>query len=64
MTRDDTVQYLQEVLTQMQDAIRWLERSYKQCQAAGVKAEYTPDEFDKLENLCSRFSRAVDLIVN
>ncbi len=64
MTQEDALQYLQEVLNQMQDAIRWLERSFKQCQSFGIKKEYTADEFDKLENLCSRFGRTIDLIIN
>ncbi len=64
MTQKDALQYLQEVLTQMQDAIRWLERSFKQCQSFGIKKEYSADEFDKLENLCSRFGRTTDLIIN
>ncbi len=64
MTQEDALQYLQEVLTQMQDAIRWLERSFKQCQSFGIKKEYSADEFDKLENLCSRFGRTTDLIIN
>lgn len=64
MTQNDARQYLFEVLGQMKDAISWLERSHKQCIAIGIKEKYTLDEFDKLENLSSRFGRTVDLIVN
>jgi len=64
VTQNDAILVLQEFLHQMREAMKWLQRSYIQCEGIGVKANYTEDEFDKLENLCSRFARAVDLIVN
>ncbi len=64
MTQNDAVLVLKEFLEQMQESLKWLERSYEQCKVIGVKENYTEDEFDKLENLCRRFARAIDLIVN
>jgi len=64
VTSNEALLVLQEFLEQMQESLKWLRRSYDQCKAIGVKENYTEDEFDKLENLCSRFARSIDLIVN
>jgi len=64
MTSSDALLVLEEFLQQMQSSIKWLQRSYELCKAIEIKENYTEDEFDKLENLCSRFGRAVDLIIN
>ncbi len=41
----------------------WLEYSCSVCNNIGLKDEYTRDEFDKFETLCSRFARSIDLLV-
>lgn len=64
MTHNDALLVLQEFLHQMRDSMRWLQRSYDQCKKIGIKESYTEEELDKIENLYSRFGRAVDLIVN
>jgi hypothetical protein len=37
----------------------WLEYSYRECLAIGIKKSYTIDEFGKFETLCSRYSRSI-----
>jgi uncharacterized protein YutE (UPF0331/DUF86 family) len=42
----------------------WVLYSYEQTKAIEVKTKYTTDEFDKLENLTSRYARTADMLVN
>jgi uncharacterized protein YutE (UPF0331/DUF86 family) len=53
-----------ENLEQFKSSIDWLRRSYAQCAPIGVKKFYSDDEYDDLENLTSRYARAVDLLVH
>ena len=41
-----------------------VQRSYDQTHKIVLKNEYTDDEFDKLENLASRYARTTDMLVN
>ena len=41
----------------------WLEHSYSLTKNISLKDEYTLEEFDALETLCSRFSRSIDFLV-
>jgi len=41
----------------------WLEHSYSLSKNISIKDEYTLEEFDTLETLCSRFSRSIDFLV-
>ena len=45
-------------------SLDWLEYSHEQCVIIGIKDGYTKDEFDKFENLTSRYARTCDLLVN
>ena len=49
---------------QLQGALKWLERSHTQCQLINLKSKLSDDDFDKLENLTSRFARVTDLLIN
>lgn len=62
MTQNDYVIHLQKVLSQLDDALYWLNRSYRQCGAIGVKSAYTEDELDAFEALTSRFARVSDIL--
>jgi len=42
----------------------WVRHSYEQTSAIEPKAKYTIEEFDKLENLASRYARTTDMLVN
>jgi hypothetical protein len=41
----------------------WVEISFNECTAIGIKAEYTVEEFGKFETLCSRYSRGIDFLI-
>jgi len=41
----------------------WLEHSFRLTQNISIKEEYTLEEFDALDTLCSRFSRSIDFLV-
>lgn len=49
---------------QLQSALKWLERSLSQCNTIELNAKFTDDDFDKFENLTSRFARVTDLLIN
>ena len=49
---------------QLQGALKWLQRSYNQCQKIELEKNFNDDDFDKLENLTSRFARVTDLLIN
>jgi hypothetical protein len=42
----------------------WVRHSYEQASTIGQKADYAIEEFDKLENLTSRYARTADMLVN
>ena len=58
------VDLLQENLAALNLSVSWIQRSYEQTAAIGQKDTYTADEFDKLENLASRYARTTDMLVN
>lgn len=60
----NSLDYLQECLEQLQNASRWLERSYQQCAGFGLDEKLTDEQFDSLENLSSRFARVTDMLFN
>jgi len=49
---------------QLLNAVKWLQRSLLQCNAIEIKSAFSDDDFDKLENLTSRFARVTDLLIN
>jgi len=59
-----SVEILEGALDQLQGSISWLERSYAQCVSIGIKENYTAEEYDRYENLTSRYARVADLIVH
>ncbi|MEX2445567.1 MAG: hypothetical protein WD492_18355 [Alkalispirochaeta sp.] len=64
MRRPASAELLRNALDQLEASIGWLERSYAQCEAIGIKAQYMADEYDRYENLTSRYARVADLIVH
>ena len=63
MSQTDYLLFLQQVLTQLQEATRWLERSLRQCAPIGIKENYTPEEYDHFEALTGRFARVSDILI-
>ena len=63
MKKGDYTEYLFETLKDLEDSKKWLKRSYDICHKLGIKDQYSAEEFDAFENLCSRFSRTSDIIL-
>ena len=42
---------------------RWLQISYDECQAIGIRHDYSVDQFGRFETLCSRYSRSIDFLI-
>ncbi len=53
-----------ENLTSLDKSLAWLKRSYERSLSIDLKQSMSEEEFDTLENLTSRYSRAVDLIIS
>jgi len=51
-------------IEQLQGALKWLNRSYLQCQSISLETKFTDEDFDKLENLTSRFVRVTDILIH
>jgi hypothetical protein len=64
MTKKDILTILKKNLLAMNDAKKWLERSYQICQKIDLQKEFTAVDYDSFENLVSRFARTVDLLIN
>jgi uncharacterized protein YutE (UPF0331/DUF86 family) len=63
MNQEDYVENLKETLKLLDNAVKWLERSYKICASTGNAHKYSEDEFDAFETLSSRFARVSDILV-
>lgn len=64
MTRLSSTEYLNQCVTQLNDACRWLQRSYDKCQSFDFSLPLSDDQYDDLENLSSRFARVTDILLN
>jgi hypothetical protein len=58
------LEVLQENINKLNLSAEWVQRSYEQTKAIERKDVYSIDEFDKLENLASRYARTTDMLVN
>jgi len=58
------LEVLQENINKLNLSAEWVHRSYEQTKAIKRKDVYSIDEFDKLENLASRYARTTDMLVN
>jgi uncharacterized protein YutE (UPF0331/DUF86 family) len=63
MTQKDYLEVLSKSLRDFDKSSVWLERSYQKCRIIGIKGNYDETELEAFETLCSRFGRAVDMIV-
>ena len=59
-----SIEFLKENLTALNLSAGWVKRSYEQTHAILQKKEYSAEEFDKLENLASRYARTTDMLIN
>jgi len=58
------IQILIENLESLEKSLNWLKRSYEKSKKVNLKSTLSEDEFDTMENLTSRYSRTVDLIIS
>jgi len=58
------LEILRENINKLNLSAEWVHRSYEQTKAIGRKDVYSIDEFDKLENLASRYARTTDMLVS
>ncbi|MDX3773637.1 hypothetical protein QE250_05860 [Chromatiaceae bacterium AAb-1] len=64
MSRLSSTEYLVQCVAQLNDASRWLRRSYEKCQHFDLQRPLTEEQYDALENLSSRFARVTDILLN
>ncbi len=55
---------LKTIVEQVIKTKEWLERSINICNAIGIKDDYSETEYDAYENLTSRYSRTIDILIN
>ena len=58
------IEVLRENINLLNLSADWVRRSYEQTNTITPKEKYTYEEFDKLENLASRYARTTDMLVN
>jgi len=58
------IDVLRENIDTLNLSAEWVQRSYEQTNRIEPKINYTIEEFDKLENLASRYARTTDMLVN
>ena len=63
MTQQDYLSVLREALDRLEDAERWLRRSYRMCREVDVEDALSEEDYDALETLTSRFARVSDMLL-
>jgi len=58
------IDILRENINLLNLSADWVRHSYEQTEAIEIKSKYAIEEFDKLENLTSRYARTTDMLVN
>ena len=64
MTQADRLAHLDNALAALAAAMGWLSRSSLRCRDIDPAGPLSETDFDALENLTSRFARAVDLLIH
>lgn len=59
---EDLKRLLQNELQLLEDASEVLNYSFVKCSRIGLKPDYSPEELESFESLCSRFSRLSDIM--
>lgn len=55
---------LNQQLKLLQKQFYWLKRSYEKCLEIDTNAEVmNPEDYDQIENLCSRYARSIDFLI-
>jgi uncharacterized protein YutE (UPF0331/DUF86 family) len=63
VTQSEHLALLAETLSRLDEAERWLRRSYARCNQIDLGAPLSDLEYDAFENLTSRFARASDMVL-
>ena len=58
------IDILRENINTLNLSADWVRHSYEQTSTIEQKTKYSTEEFDKLENLTSRYARTTDMLVN
>jgi len=58
------IEILKENIKLLNLSADWVRHSYSQTEAIKINTNYAVEEFDKLENLTSRYARTTDMLVN
>jgi uncharacterized protein YutE (UPF0331/DUF86 family) len=58
------IDILRENINMLNLSADWVRYSYNQTNTIELKTKYATEEFDKLENLTSRYARTTDMLVN
>jgi len=58
------IDILRENINALNLSADWVRHSYEQTSTIEQKVKYATEEFDKLENLTSRYARTTDMLVN
>ena len=64
MTQKDAVKILESNVRALNAGEKWLRRSFRICKEIGIKEDYTPEDFDALEILTSRYARLTDMLIH
>lgn len=59
---DDLKKLLQQELQLLDDASQVLAYSFNKCSKIGLKTDFSPEELESFESLCSRFARLSDIL--
>ena len=59
---EDLKRLLQNELQLLEDASEVLNYSFGKCSRIGPKSDYSPEELESFESLCSRFARLSDIM--
>src|SRR5665647_602514 len=63
MTQDEYVQNLSKDLDLLERSLAWLQRSFQICTAFGRTEVFSPEEYDAVETLTSRYARTSDILI-
>jgi len=55
--------YLQELTVALEKQLFWLDYSYQQLNASSNTENFSIDQFNQFENLCSRYARTINFLV-
>lgn len=55
--------YLQELSVSLEKQLFWLDYSYQQVKDLSTPENFSIEQFNQFENLCSRYARTIDFLV-